>query len=57
MSIDNRKKKDNRKRTEIVWRHISENPVRSELQKLYDAGKFDCFTGGVTGELEFALRR
>lgn len=35
----------NRKRTEVLYRKISTVPVRPEIQKLYDAGKFDCFTG------------
>jgi len=33
------------RRTEIVYRHISNKPVRPEIQKLYDQGKFDCFQG------------
>lgn len=37
--------KQNRKRTEVVYRHISQIPVRKEIQALYDSGKFDCFTG------------
>ena len=33
----------NRKRTEVVWRRFNRVPVRQEIQKLYDSGKFDCF--------------
>jgi len=33
----------NRKRTEVVWRRFNRLPVRPEIQKLYDSGKFDCF--------------
>lgn len=33
------------KRTEVVYRHISTEQVRPELQKLYDLGMFDCFSG------------
>ena len=40
-----RDKTVNKKRTEIVYRKISDKPVRPELQKLFDSGKFDCFTG------------
>ena len=32
-----------RKRTEIVYRRFNRVPVRSEIQKLYDSGAFDCF--------------
>ena len=32
-----------RKRTEVVWRRFNTAPVRPEIQKLYDEGKFDCF--------------
>jgi DNA adenine methylase len=32
-----------RKRTEVVWRRFNTAPVRPEIQKLYDSGKFDCF--------------
>ena len=32
-----------RKRTEVVWRRFNRVPVRTEIQKLYDSGKFDCF--------------
>lgn len=34
-----------KKRIETVYRKISTVPVRPELQKLYDSGAFDCFTG------------
>jgi len=37
---------ENTKRTEIVWRRFNRVPVRPEIQKLYDAGKFDCFVNG-----------
>ena len=37
--------KESGKRTEVCWRHISTHPVRPEIQKLYDSGKFDCFVG------------
>ncbi len=33
----------NTARTEIVWRRFNRVPVRPEIQKLYDSGKFDCF--------------
>ena len=33
----------NRKRTEVVYRRFNRVPVRPEIQKLYDSGKFDCF--------------
>lgn len=33
----------NRKRTEVVWRRFNRVPVRKDIQKLYDSGKFDCF--------------
>ena len=33
----------NRKRMEVVWRRFNRVEVRSEIQKLYDSGKFDCF--------------
>lgn len=33
----------NRKRTEVVYRRFNRIPVREEIQKLYDSGKFDCF--------------
>jgi DNA adenine methylase len=32
-------------RVEVVWKRNATIPVRSEIQKLYDSGKFDCFTG------------
>lgn len=34
-----------RKRTEVVWRKIRGDNVRPEIRKLYEQGKFDCFTG------------
>jgi len=34
----------NKKRTEVIWVKQSSKP-RPEIQKLYDSGKFDCFTG------------
>ncbi|NCX94580.1 MAG: hypothetical protein EBX40_07885 [Gammaproteobacteria bacterium] len=49
VGYDKSQKKDetdqNRKRTEIVWKRLNKMPVREEIQKLYDSGKFDCFTG------------
>jgi DNA adenine methylase len=45
MSIDQRRTRTDRKRTEILWRKLSTAPVRPEIQALYDSGKFDCFTG------------
>lgn len=33
-------------RTEIVYRKFSKHPVSSDIRKLYDSGKYDCFTGG-----------
>jgi len=33
----------NIKRTEVLWRRLNKVPVRKEIQKLYDSGKFDCF--------------
>lgn len=35
----------NRRRTEVVWRRFRRSPVRPEIQKLFDSGAFDCFTG------------
>jgi len=35
----------NRKRTEVIWIKQSIKP-REEIQKLYDSGRYDCFTGG-----------
>jgi DNA adenine methylase len=34
------------KRTEVVWRRQHKGELRPEIQKLFDSGKFDCFTGG-----------
>lgn len=34
-----------KKRTEVVYRKISTVPVRPEIQRLYDSGKYDCFQG------------
>lgn len=34
-------------RTEVVWMRGNTQPVRPEIQKLYDSGKFDCFTGNL----------
>lgn len=34
----------NRKRTEVIWVKQASQP-REEIQKLYDSGKYDCFTG------------
>ena len=49
VGYDRSKKADesdqNRKRTEIVWRRLNTVPVRTELQTLFDTGKFDCFEG------------
>lgn len=46
---DRSKRKDEsaqkRGRIEVVWRKTSTEPVRKEIQKLYNAGDFDCFTG------------
>jgi len=36
----------NRKRVEHVYFRTNSKPVRSEIQALFDSGKFDCFTGG-----------
>ena len=38
----------NRERTEIVWRRFNRVPVRTEIQKLYDSGAFDCFAKPAT---------
>jgi DNA adenine methylase len=35
--------RQNRKRTEVVWRRLNRVPVREEIQKLYDTGAFNCF--------------
>lgn len=35
----------NRKRTEVLWIRSNTVPVREEIQKLFNSGKFDCFTG------------
>jgi DNA adenine methylase len=32
-------------RKEVVWSRCNTKPVRAEIQKLYDSGKFDCFKG------------
>lgn len=32
-------------RIEIIWKQKSRVPVREEIQKLYDSGAYDCFTG------------
>ena len=32
-----------RRRVEVLWRRFNREPVRHEIQKLYDLGKFDCF--------------
>ena len=34
-----------RERTEIIWRRLNRVPVREEIQRLYDSGKYDCFKG------------
>ena len=36
--------KQNRKRVENIWVRGNTTPVRKEIQKLYDSGKFDCFS-------------
>lgn len=43
--LDRSKKSSNRNRsrTEVVYRRFSRVPVRSEIQRLYDTGKYDCF--------------
>ena len=38
-------------RTEIIYRRFNKVPVRTEIQKLYESGKFDCFYGGRQIEL------
>jgi len=40
-----RDKSVDKKRTEIVYRKITNETMRPELQKLFDNGKFDCFKG------------
>lgn len=35
--------RQNRKRTEVVWRRFNRVPVRPEIQALYTSGAFDCF--------------
>lgn len=49
VGYDRSKKADesgqNRQRTEVVWRRKNRVQVRPEIQKLYDSGAFDCFTG------------
>ncbi len=35
-----------RKRTEIVLRHITKKPVRPEIAKIYKSFEFQCFVGG-----------
>lgn len=32
-------------RVEIVYKRLNSVPVREEIQKLYDSGKFECFIG------------
>ena len=34
-----------RVRTEVVWRRLAKGALRPELQKVYDSGQLDCFTG------------
>ena len=34
-----------REREEVILRKLSNKALRPEIQKLYDSGKFDCFTG------------
>lgn len=47
VGYDRSKKADesrqNRKRTEVVWRRFNRVPVRPEIQALYASGAFDCF--------------
>jgi len=44
--VASRKKTNlDKKRTEIVYRKITNETMRPELQKLFNAGKFDCFKG------------
>jgi len=35
-----------KRRTEVAWRVVRGGNVRPEIAKLYEQGKFDCFTGG-----------
>lgn len=41
----------NRKRFEVVWRRFNRVPVRPEIQKLYDSGKFDCFASNLDHDI------
>jgi len=43
----NKNVRENTARTEVLWMRGNTKPVREELQKLYDSGKFDCFTGNL----------
>ena len=45
MSASIKKADKNKKRVEVVYKRLNRVPVREEIQKLYDSGKFDCFTG------------
>lgn len=40
------------KRTEVLWIRDARKPVRPSLQKLYDAGKFDCFRTNRAQQME-----
>jgi DNA adenine methylase len=40
-----RDKTADKKRTEVVWKRGNKEPVRKEIQDLFDSGKFDCFKG------------
>ncbi len=45
----------NRKRTEIVLRHITEKPVRPEIEKMYKSLAFQCFRGGTRQKMIVGL--
>ena len=57
MSAANGKNRKSKKRTEVVYRKVSKVPVRKELQKLYDAGKFACFEqkGKIMAEIRVTV--
>jgi DNA adenine methylase len=39
--------RNDKKRTERMWCHYTTHDQRPEIQRLFDSGKFDCFTGGA----------
>jgi len=44
------------KRIEAVWRRFNKTPLRDEIQKLYDMGKFDCFASNPNDQQEGFLK-